>query len=144
MDSEGRFQVAVGAIIEGPDGSILLIHRSQNQVAGDIWEFPMGRLKQFESFEDGIKREVYEETGLEKVEIGPPVSVFSFMRGGDTAEHEVKGMVFSCKASSSAVKLSDEHVAFKWLPLDEAIAFVQHPGIKHDLVNYRNLTRSHT
>jgi ADP-ribose pyrophosphatase YjhB (NUDIX family) len=87
MSGEGRFQVAVGAIVQHiTTGEVLLIHRSASQYAGDIWEFPIGRLQQFEPFEKGLKREIVEETGLSDVEIGQPISIFEFMRGEESAE----------------------------------------------------------
>lgn len=65
MADEGRFQVAVGAIIQlAKIDKVLLIRRATAQYDGGIWEVPIGRLKQFETFADGLRREVAEETGI--------------------------------------------------------------------------------
>ena len=142
MANEGRFQVAVGAIIEGPDGKVLLIQRANDSdAAADVWEFPIGRLNQFEPIQDGLSREVAEETGIVDLEVFRPVDTFSYMRGGKTAEFEVKGINFWCRTDTSRVTLSNEHQAFQWLPIDEAINFVTHPGIKANLTNYRDISR---
>jgi 8-oxo-dGTP diphosphatase len=134
MASEGRFQVAVGAIIQNHStGKVLLIHRSASQYAGDIWEFPIGRIHQFESLHDGLKREVAEETGINDIAIGRPISTFEFMRGEHSPGNEVRAVVFMARTSQENIKLSDEHDEYKWLLIEEAIRLAKHPGIKRDL-----------
>lgn len=73
----GYFQVAVGAIVQlkGTD-EVLLIYRAPGQFSGNIWEIPVGRLEQFESFEDGLRREVKEETGISNLKILQPLIFF--------------------------------------------------------------------
>lgn len=139
MDDIGRFQVAVGAIIARPDGNVLLVKRAAalNTPDRQIWEYPVGRLQQFEPFEDGLRREVLEETGISDLQIICPVSYFSFMRHGDTPEHEVKGIVFACTTSETDVKISEEHDEHLWLTIDEAIATVTKPEIQLDLKRYK-------
>jgi len=138
--SEGRFQVAAGAIIRNRrTGKILLIHRTAKQVSGDIWEYPVGRTKQFETLVDGLKREVAEETGLTSIEIERPFSTFEFMRGERAAENEVRAIVFAATTDQDDVQLSDEHDAYKWVTIDEAITMADHPGVKIDLERYRDI-----
>ena len=57
-----RLLMVVGgrAVLEGPDGKILLHKRSDF----DIWAFPGGGAEEGESAEDCVVREVFEETGL--------------------------------------------------------------------------------
>lgn len=138
--SEGRFQVAVGAIIRHRQtGKVLLIHRTSQQISGDIWEYPIGRTKQFESLADGLKREVAEETGITSIEVERPFSTFEFMRGEHAADNEVRAIVFAATTDQEDVKLSDEHDAYKWVTADEAIAMADHPGVKHDLEVFRDI-----
>lgn len=141
MSDEGKFQVACGAIIQlRGENKVLLIHRASTEYGGDIWEFPIGRIKQFESFADGLKREVAEETGITSLEILQPVTVFEFMRGEHAAENEVRAVTFATLTDQKDVKLSHEHDAYKWLPVNDAIALADHPGIKHDLQAYSKLS----
>jgi 8-oxo-dGTP pyrophosphatase MutT (NUDIX family) len=134
----GTFQVAAGAVIENVEsGNILLIHRAATEYAGNIWEFPIGRLDQFEAFERGLRREVEEETGLTDLSVGNPIGVFEFMRGEHAAENEVRAVVFAARTSQTEVRLSDEHDDFKWLPIDEALALVENPGIRQDLEAFK-------
>ena len=62
MASDGpRHSVSVAAAIVRDDGRILAIRRRDN----GHWEPPGGVLEIDESIEDGLRREVREETGLE-------------------------------------------------------------------------------
>src|SRR6266403_1863481 len=110
--SEGRFQIGACAIIERSDGKVLLLRRSGDILEGGKWEFPGGQLKQFEQFEDGLRREVAEESGLKDIVVVMPVATYTYMRGGQTADHEVKCVTFWCKTpGEEAVTLSEEHDA---------------------------------
>lgn len=84
--------VAVGAVIEDREGRILLVrHRPER---GGFWRgkwiCPGGRLEVGERIEDGIRREVLEETGLEIRLVRP---LFPFERivkeGGRTTLHVI-------------------------------------------------------
>lgn len=59
----GKFLVATGAIIENTSTrKILLLKRSETKdFSPGIWEYPMGRLNQFEEPQNGLRREIMEE-----------------------------------------------------------------------------------
>ena len=59
--------MAAGAVIRDADGRILLVEPGYRLRR---WDLPGGRLVKGESFEDGLVREVHEETGLD-VRVGP-------------------------------------------------------------------------
>ena len=70
---KGKITIAVGAVIEDDSGRILLVKHVPER--GGFWQgkwiCPGGRLEFGESIEDGIKREVLEETGLEISLVAP-------------------------------------------------------------------------
>ena len=43
---------------------ILFTKRPSQKYYGDYWEFPGGKLENDETFEEGLKRELYEELGI--------------------------------------------------------------------------------
>ena len=131
---EGKFNVAVGAIIENTKtGKILLIKRSSKlDYDPDIWEDVTGRVRQFEDPEKALKKEVKEETGLE-VTIIKPIKTFHIFRGEANAYNELIGIIYWCKTDSDKVKLSAEHSDFKWFNPEEALNFVKHSGVKEDI-----------
>ncbi len=134
-NQEGRFMVAMGAIIENTKtGKILLAKRhSKNSAFPDLWEDITGRMKQFEEPEEGLRREVKEETGLDITEIVKPLTVFHFFRGEEVPELEVIGMVFWVKTDQEEVTISQEHQEFRWLTPQQALELVDHPGITRDI-----------
>lgn len=134
MQKEGKFMVAMGAIVENEEsGKILLLKRtSKADFSGGIWEDITGRMKQFEEPNEALKREIQEECGLE-VEIVKPINVFHLFRGEKNAENELVGIIFWCKAQSETVTLSGEHTEYKWVTPAEALSVVEHPGVTEDI-----------
>ncbi|HVX00394.1 MAG TPA: NUDIX hydrolase [Candidatus Babeliaceae bacterium] len=67
-----------------------------------------------EHYFDGLKREIYEETGLD-VTIGDPVFIgewFSVIKG---FQIKLLGFFFPCKATITTITLSSEHDHYVWI-----------------------------
>jgi ADP-ribose pyrophosphatase YjhB (NUDIX family) len=108
MDTDPpRHSVSVTGIITDDNGRALLIQRRDNH----RWEPPGGVLELDESIEDGLRREVREETGLD-VEPIALTGVYKNMNRGIIA------LVFHCKVTGGKPGTSDETEAFCWA--DEA------------------------
>lgn len=73
-----------------------------------------------------------EESGLE-IGVVEPISVFHIFRGARVADNELIGVVYWCRTEEDGVVLSPEHSAFRWTPVDEALALVAEPGIRDDI-----------
>lgn len=145
-DEIGKFLVAVGALITKPTGEILMIKRSESKdFSGGIWEYPMGRLNQFEEPEEGLFREIMEEIGI-KVEIIKPLSIFHIFRGEEIAENELVGVIYWCKLEDTEqeIILSEEHTEYKWCKMEEALELVPNESMRKDILRLieesRNLT----
>ena len=72
MTIKGK-QIVVAALIENPKGEVLLIKRNDRGTSPNFWEDVGGRLNQSEEPEEGLKREIYEETGIQDIEIIKPI-----------------------------------------------------------------------
>ncbi len=133
-DENGRFTVSLGAIIESSKtGRILLLKRHQaKDFSAGIWEYPTGRLHQFEEPLDGLRREIMEETGL-AVEIVKPLSTFHIYRGERLAENEVVGIMYWCRAETEEVQVSPEHSEYQWVTAAEALAIIEKPSMQADI-----------
>ncbi len=134
------FSIAVKAIIENKNGELLLIKRSKVDAHKPfVWEIPGGRLNYAENPFDGLKREIKEETGLE-IDIKFPLSVHYFTKEDG---QKITMIVFFTKALSEEVKLSNEHLEYKWLPPYEAKKIIFDKYIK-DIERYEKLFASRT
>jgi ADP-ribose pyrophosphatase YjhB (NUDIX family) len=98
-----RHSVSVAAVITDDHGRALLIQRRDNH----RWEPPGGVLETGESIQDGLRREVREETGLD-VE---PVTLTGVYKNMTRA---IVALVFRCTATGGQLTLNDEVAAFRW------------------------------
>jgi 8-oxo-dGTP diphosphatase len=93
----------VAAVTTDDHGRALLIQRRDNH----HWEPPGGVLETGESIQDGLRREVREETGL-YVEPLALTGVYKNMT------HAIVALVFRCTATGGQLTLNDEVTAFRW------------------------------
>ncbi|MFJ2808940.1 NUDIX hydrolase [Kitasatospora sp. NPDC087271] len=96
--------VSVAGVVVREDGRVLAIRRADN----GAWEPPGGVLELGEGIEDGVRREVYEETGIH-VGVERLTGVYKNLRRG------VVALVFRCRPEGGQVRLSDESVEVDWL-----------------------------
>lgn len=62
---EGEYHLIVNAIILNDKGEILIAKRAENRKNGLKWELTGGSVKKDETSVDGMKRELFEEIGLD-------------------------------------------------------------------------------
>ncbi len=104
MDTQpARHSVSVTGVIADDHGRALLIQRRDNH----RWEPPGGVLELGETIQDGLRREVREETGLD-VEPIALTGVYKNMNRGIIA------LVFRCKITGGQLSTTDETEAFQW------------------------------
>lgn len=103
-----RHSVSVAGVITDDDGRALLIRRRDTL----HWEPPGGVLELDESIEEGLRREVREETGL-TVEPATLTGVYKNMARGIVA------LVFRCNVISGHLTLNDEVSGFQWATAEE-------------------------
>src|SRR5262245_12705506 len=103
-----RHSVSVTGVITDDRGRALLIQRRDNHQ----WEPPGGVLELDESIDDGLRREVQEETGL-NIEPVALTGVYKNMTRGIIA------LVFRCKTTDGQLTANDESESFCWATEDE-------------------------
>lgn len=125
---------SAGAIIfrkEGPTGCPKIYYLLLHYHSGH-WEFPKGHIKEGESNEETVKREIAEETGINDIKIIPGFKKYIkyFFRQSYGLEGEAKKkapwifklvVFYIAETQTKEVKISSEHTGFVWLPLDQAI-----------------------
>jgi 8-oxo-dGTP diphosphatase len=108
----------VGAVIV-QDGRVLIVQRGQEPLKG-AWSLPGGALELGETIEQGIVREVREETGLE-VEPLAVIEVF------DRISHDENGHVryhyllvdFLCRVTGGALCCATDAADVRWVEREE-------------------------
>lgn len=105
-----KHSVSVTGIVVRSDGRILAIKRDDD----GRWVPPGGVLELDESPQDGVVREVLEETGI-RVDPTRLVGVYKNMKLG------VVSMAFLCTPTGGTERLSSETADIAWLTVDEAL-----------------------
>jgi 8-oxo-dGTP diphosphatase len=111
MSDFSRHSVSVAAVALDNHGSVLVIKRRDN----GAWQLPGGILELHETIEDGLRREVEEETGV-KVEPVRLTGVYKNMKLG------VVALVFLARPISGTPGPTDESVAVEWWHPDRVAA----------------------
>ncbi len=103
------------------NGKILLLKiRSKSSHDAGRWEIPGGKVKKCEYFDNALKREYLEETGLE-IDVN---SLLKVVRRDYTAcktQEEVKSiqLIMKVTCESDEVTISEEHDDYGWFDMDE-------------------------
>lgn len=92
----------VSKILLYADDKILLLQKPNKK-----WQLPGGHLKEGETPERGLRREVKEETGITDFK-AKLVKTFN------------ANYLYSAQVTDTQVKISSEHISYKWLPVSEA------------------------
>ena len=128
---------AAGGIIEKVvDGEVYILMQERdkgNDLEEGMIEIPAGKIREFENIYDCLRREIFEETGLEvtyiqgeeeaeiiehngyKVINYTPFSCSQNVAG----EYPIMVQVFICRASGEALNGSDESRNIRWVSLTE-------------------------
>ncbi|QFZ23122.1 NUDIX hydrolase [Saccharothrix syringae] len=103
-----RHSVSVAGIVVDESGRVLVIRRRDN----GHWEPPGGVLELDETPEEGVRREVLEETGT-SVEVTHLTGVYKNMRRG------VVALVYRCVPLTIPTQATAEATEVRWMTLDE-------------------------
>lgn len=107
-------------------GKILLLKRAPDSpIHPNLWDLPGGILENKEKPEEGLKREVFEETNLKVMVVKPLFSCSESSHG-----NEVFFLLYECRILSGKIKLSKEHIEWKWADKKEAARIRKEPYLK--------------
>lgn len=118
---------SAGAVIfrqENKKNYYLLLHYpSSRKAAGDYWDLPKGHIERGENELAAVKREVKEETGLKDIEFVKGFKEWLKYFFKFQGKNILKFVTFYlAETKTKEVKISSEHIGFKWLTYEEAIA----------------------
>jgi len=119
--------VALKAIIM-QNGRVLIIQRSgDDDIGAGTWEFVGGKLEFGEELEPSLKREIFEEVGLD-------VSVDKLLYATTFKTHEYRQIVilsYLCTALDDKISLSAEHQNYLWAGKEQMLKLLPEPIINN-------------
>ncbi|XOB41439.1 MAG: bis(5'-nucleosyl)-tetraphosphatase [Candidatus Nealsonbacteria bacterium] len=101
---------------------LLLHYPSSTKVAGEYWDLPKGHIKKGEKEIETVRREVEEETGLKDIEFleGFKEWIKYFFKFKE--KNILKFVTFYlAETKEEDIKISFEHIGYKWFPYKEAL-----------------------
>ncbi len=128
--------LAVRGICE-VDGKILLLKvRSKSSHDANKWEIPGGKVKKGEFFDEALRREYLEETGLEII----IESLYNVIQNNYTAcktNEEIKSiqLIMKVTAESDEVIISEEHDDYKWFTKKEVCRLIDENQLTRAAMN---------
>jgi 8-oxo-dGTP diphosphatase len=108
MGTTPKHSVSVAGIVVRDDGRVLVIRREDN----GHWEAPGGVLELQESFEEGVRREVLEETGV-KVTVERLTGVYK------NITHGIVALVYRCRPAEGVTHPTAEAREVRWMSREE-------------------------
>ena len=123
--NEEKFHVGVKALIVN-DANKILILKTNPKEAGhyhpEHWDLPGGRIKINDSIEETLRKEIEEELGISAIEIlelfDTHISNLKIPAGGEMVG--IFMVIYKCKIPDEKIKLSFEHLEYKWVSVDKA------------------------
>lgn len=122
---------SVGAVILNPKNEVLVMFQKRNR----YWELPKGKAEPGEKELETLEREIAEETGIEGLEVlEDSRDSFSYKFSLQGSLIIKRNVYYIARAKDSSVKISHEHLDYKWMPLDKVNKMFKHKNQK-ELVN---------
>jgi 8-oxo-dGTP pyrophosphatase MutT (NUDIX family) len=117
---------------------LALRNNPSNKIHSDNYYVVTGDVKKDENYEDALRREINEETGIE--------NIIKLEHLKEVYEYKCKGKGnYLCKEHAYLVEVDDEvkhlsaeHTDFKWLNKNNFIKTIQWDGDKNDLIEILN------
>jgi 8-oxo-dGTP diphosphatase len=124
------YVAVIGVVkLDNDDRIIMLKRNAQRRTSPNKWQTPSGFMKEGESAEEAVLREVWEETSLSGT-IKKSGSVFEVV--DDWARWIIVPFLISVKTDKVIID-SKEHSEFRWVKVDEISTFECVKGIDEDL-----------
>ncbi len=123
------FHISVKGFIAYKDKYLFIKKVSNGSKNQGYWELPGGGLNFGELPEDGLTREVREETGL-NIAVLKPIITWSFLKNNNK---QVIGITYLCEAKDEKVTISEEHEDFAWVKKKDFDNIDLLPELKEDI-----------
>jgi len=112
-EENGLFKITQNIFLINEEGELLLLQHSSGK-----WLLVGGRLNASEQWENGLRREVVEETGITEFSVEGVLQVDYWEHKG---LHQYGVFFYGKTKKENEVILSGEHISYKWVKSAEEI-----------------------
>ncbi len=128
--------VATKAFIE-KEGKVLILRESDDYDEGTNkgrFDVAGGRVEPGENYEESLRREVKEETGLE-VDVGTPFAVDEWRPEVEEEQWQIIGIFFRC-TTQGEVDLGEDHEEYVWMEPEDYQEYDLIPSLNDVFLQY--------
>lgn len=84
-----------------------------------LWDLPGGKMEFGETAEETLKREVFEELGIE-IEPIKVIDTWNYMHNTDC---QITGIIYFSEMKTDKIRISEEHDGFEWIAFEQIDSF---------------------
>ena len=110
-------RVSMKAVIVN-DGKVLLLRKALYEGNGGKegkWNMPGGRVEPGEQWQDALRREILEETGITELAIKDPIYIGEWTPVISGIPTQIICTFLVCQTTQIVVKLNEEHNKYEWI-----------------------------
>ncbi|HNB27681.1 MAG TPA: NUDIX domain-containing protein [Alphaproteobacteria bacterium] len=123
---------AVVALVGRGDEARVLIMQRAGKTSRGLWSLVMGGLEPGETPAQAVRREMQEEAGIEAGAIYNSGCCDTFYNPGANAI-DITPIFVATFDLAPAVTLNEEHLDYRWVSFEEAMAHIAYPGQRQAL-----------
>ncbi len=116
--------IVLTGILKSDDLYLVVKRSEEDDLFPGAWEFPGGHLENGETFVSGLKRELKEEIGFVDDIVNMKITNYydEIKNKNNETVHCIElDFVLNVDKEKVKVKLSDEHIAYKWVTKDSKL-----------------------
>jgi 8-oxo-dGTP diphosphatase len=109
-------RVSQKIFLKNSDGKMLALRRSETDPSRPLtWDLPGGNIEEGEDLVENLKREIFEEVGIEVENI----SILGALSGTSKKGEYAIQIAYIATVDNPEIKLSYEHDQYKWVTKEE-------------------------
>lgn len=139
MEKNVKQTTSAGGVVVNKDGLVLVVNQR-----GVSWSLPKGHIDKGEDALDAAKREIYEESGINRLELLSDLGHYrrhkNAIGGGDDTSEEKTIFMFLFKTDQSLLNPKDkDNPEAKWVNKNEVADLLTHRKDKEFFLSIKNI-----